>query len=292
MAVARTYRPRIRNHSRVRNALIYVLPYAITESVIVGRPLVPFMDAPRYLARLGVSLDDQSQTNRHLRYLQRRHLRTIPFTNHFVRNGDGTTLRAETAVPRISGGGGGLCYDLNGAFAWLLEELGYDVTFVSGRPMHDDGSYGPEYDHLALVVDDRLVDVGFGGEFARQPLPLDGAPRSDVSGMYRVFEDDDGHAAQKRTDDGWGDVYRFDPTPRAPNEFAEMMEYHATAADAPFTGDLLATRPTEDGRLTLSSDTLTRTNHGNQSKRDVSREQLNAVLREEFGLVSPANWNE
>lgn len=37
----------------------------------------------------------------------------------------------------------------------------------------DDESLYPEYHHLALLVDEHLVVVGFG-DFARNPLPLDG----------------------------------------------------------------------------------------------------------------------
>lgn len=259
------------------------------------------MDADQYLDRIGLRPDRRSRDGLEgLAELQRRHLRAVPFTNAFVDAGAGTSPDPETAVPRIISGGGGLCYDCNGAFAWLLAELGYDVRLVSARPRRDDGSYGPEYDHLALLVAEHLVDVGFG-DFARQPLPLDGAHRTDVSGTYRVIEDgsdratddaddlDDGHTmvAQRRADDGWEVMYRFDTLPRTGDEFAELADFHATSPDSPFAGDRLATIPTANGRISLSGTSLTVTEGGTKRKEAVPPERVDTVLRDRFGLVVP-----
>lgn len=223
----------------------------------------------RYLQQIGSTLDTPPRADREfLVTLQQRHLYTVPFTNAFVRDGHGTSLYPEATVPRIAGGGGGLCYDLNGAFAWLLEKVGFDVVFCSARPLHDDGSYGPDFDHLALLVDDHLIDVGFG-DFARQPIPIDGTTHTDISGTYRIAEIDDEYTVQTREDDGWQDKYRFDMTPRAPTEFDEMTEYHATSPDSPFTGDLLATLPTENGRITLSDTTITITEGDTRRKQTI-----------------------
>lgn len=253
------------------------------------------MHASQYLDRIGFPPDRRSWDGlASLAALQRHHLHAVPFTNAFVDAGAGTTPDPETAVPRIVSGGGGLCYDCNGAFARLLAELGYDVTLVSARPRRDDGTYGPEYDHLALLVGDHLVDVGFG-DFVRQPLPLDGAHRTDVSGTYRVIEagDDaetdglDGtHAmiAQRRAEKGWNDMYRFDATPRTRDEFAEMADYHATSPDSPFADGRFATLATDDGRITLSGTSLTVTENGEKRKESVSPERAAALFADRFGL--------
>ncbi len=257
------------------------------------------MDASRYLDRIGLSPGDESRSALALETLQRRHLATVPFTNLFVYNDAGTTPEPETAVPRIVSGGGGLCYDCNGGFAWLLEELGYDVSLLSARPRHDDGTYGPEYDHLALLVEDHLVDVGFG-DFARQPLPLDGGPRSDVSGTYRIvaadrdggtdstvdstIDDECTHLVERQTGDAWEPVYRFDTTPRRPSAFAGMADFHATSPDSHFAGDRLATLPTEDGRLTLAGATLTITEGDRKRKEPVPPGAVETVLADRFGL--------
>lgn len=241
-------------------------------------------DLDQYLERIGVPSDRRARTDwAFLRELQRRHLLSIPFTNAFVRDGHGTSLDPDVVVPRIADGGGGICYDLNGAFAWLLEAFDFDVSLCSARPRRDDGSYGPAFDHLALLVDGHLVDIGFG-DFARQPIPIDGGTRTDVSGTYRVVDVDDEHAVQTRADDGWRDKYRFDTTPRSRKEFVEMADYHATSPDSPFTGELLATLPTEGGRITLSGTSITITERGTRKKQQISPTQLDDVLYDRFGL--------
>ncbi|AGB15600.1 arylamine N-acetyltransferase [Halovivax ruber XH-70] len=269
------------------------------------------MTIGRYVERLGVSEATLSANGTDaLAELQRRHLLEVSFTNAFIDAGAGTSLDPATAVPRTVSGGGGLCYDCNGAFAWLLQELEYDVSLLSARPRYDDGSHGPEYDHLALLVDEHLVDVGFG-DFARQPLPLDGRLRSDVSGTYRVIEvadhggtsggnhaqaddepDGDGdapsdectHVAQRRSDDGWETLYRFDVTPRAGDEFADLVRFHATSSESPFAGARMATLATADGRLTLSGTSMTVTEAGEKRKESVSASRTDAVLADRFGL--------
>lgn len=246
-----------------------------------GSPIEPV----EYLDRLNATSVEPSRPDIDtLAELQQLHLQTVPFTNLYVRNGIGTSPYPAESVPRIITSGGGLCYDLNGGFAWLLTEHGYDVTLLSGRVKRDDGSFGQEYDHLALLVEDHLVDVGFG-DFARQPLPLDGTLRTDVSGTYRIIKHDDVYTAQKRMDDGWTDEYRFRTTPRTLEEFTEMTKYHTTSPDSPFTGDLLVTRATENGRVTLSGETLTITAYEERRKQHVPPERLNDLLHSEFGLA-------
>ena len=80
---------------------------------------------------------------------------------------------------------GGFCYELNGLFAVLLAELGHDVALHSAR-VRQDGRWGPPLDHLALVVGNLLVDVGFGAH-STHPLRLDTAEEQhDPSGVFRV----------------------------------------------------------------------------------------------------------
>src|SRR5258706_10346992 len=88
-----------------------------------------------------------------LRALQRAHLYSVPFENLDIARGRRITLDIERiydkVVPRRRGG---FCYELNGLMGWLLHELGYEVKMLSARSFKDDGSFAPEYDHLALLV--------------------------------------------------------------------------------------------------------------------------------------------
>ena len=89
------------------------------------------MDINAYLQRINYrsSLAPTAQT---LRELQLAHLFTIPFENLSIHSGepiilDDAALFEKVVVRRR----GGFCYELNGLFAALLRQLGFDVTMLS-----------------------------------------------------------------------------------------------------------------------------------------------------------------
>ena len=84
---------------------------------------------------------------------------------------------------------GGFCYELNGLFALLLRALGFQVDMLSAAVANSTGGFGPEFDHLTLLVhleEDWIADVGFGESF-RQPLRLQAAlVQPQDGGSYRL----------------------------------------------------------------------------------------------------------
>lgn len=222
--------------------------------------------------------------------LQRRHLRAVPFENLDIIDGISIALDREAIATKvIDRSRGGFCYELNGLFERLLDALGFETTLLSGRVTRDDGSFGPQYDHLAILVDldePVLTDVGFG-DFARRPLPLSGNPVSDVGGTYRIRADpnDSGTFHAQSWADDWETEYVFTTRPRSYEEFAEMCQFHQTDPDSPFTSGPFVTRATESGRLTLSASSLTVTEHGVKQKYPVeSEEERERVLEDRFGI--------
>src|SRR3972149_5708622 len=126
------------------------------------------MDIPSYLARIRctgpIQLDYQT-----LRILQRDHMFTVPFENLDIELGKPILLNVEALWDKIIlDHRGGFCYELNGLFAWLLKQIGYEVTYLNARVYKEDGSLGIDFDHLALIVrapsmpERWLADVGFG----------------------------------------------------------------------------------------------------------------------------------
>jgi len=190
---------------------------------------------------------------------------------------------------------GGFCYEVNGMFAWLLTELGFDVTLLSACVASPDGNYGPEFDHLSLLVKCPadaepnirwLADVGFGDTF-RQPLRLnvDGDQPQD-NRIYRI--ESDGIARlllQRSPDETWESQYRFTLRPRAFSEFAAMCHYHQTSPDSHFTRNSMITLALPSGRVTLNSNRLILTTNGQRVETPVpDRAEYDALLRKHFGL--------
>ena len=169
----------------------------------------------KYLARIGA--DERTVPDlEYLAHLQERHLLHVPFENFSVMYDDPIVLDEALLVEKIvEQKRGGFCYELNGAFGWLLRELGFKVKHISARGYNQETQqFGPEFDHMALQVfldSWYLVDVGFG-ESARNPIALPVGESSDVSGRYRVrpLQENRGDKDLLRLENGeWQPQYRF-----------------------------------------------------------------------------------
>src|SRR6266849_8664811 len=126
------------------------------------------VDIAAYLRRIGYT-GPVTATLPTLRQIHRAHLLAVPFENLDIPLGHPIVCDEDTFVRKIvERRRGGFCYEMNGAFAALLRTIGFEGTLLSARASRKDGSYGPEFDHLALRVDldaPWLADVGFGDSF-------------------------------------------------------------------------------------------------------------------------------
>ncbi len=134
------------------------------------------MDIQAYLKRINYQ-GGVTPTLETLRQLHHAHLHTIPFENLDIGLGRPIVLNEAALFDKIViRRRGGFCYELNGLFAAMLRELGFDVTLLSAEVAREDGGYSPPFDHLTLMVKINgtawLADVGFGASFL-EPIPLD-----------------------------------------------------------------------------------------------------------------------
>ncbi|WP_124283979.1 arylamine N-acetyltransferase [Streptomyces sp. NBC_01260] len=250
-----------------------------------------------YLARIGATRPDRPDAAA-LRELQLRHLTAVPFENLSIHLGEDIVLEEQTLLDKIvAGRRGGFCYELNGAFAALLRELGFEVALLQARVHGDDGKLGIPYDHLALRVgtDDGtgpwLADVGFG-DHAQHPLALDDrTDQEDPRGTFRIRR-----APAEAAEDGedYGDVevlrdgapqFRLDPRPRALADFRAGAWYHRTSPDSGFTRAPVCSRFTAAGRITLSGRKLVTTVGAERHETPLgSDDEVLAAYHEHFGL--------
>lgn len=124
------------------------------------------------LKRIGATADAPSPAA--LAVLHERHLCTVPFENLDIRRGIPLSLDEDRILDKIvRRRRGGLCFELNTAFAWLLRGLGYRVSLASGDLGLANDGFGPAGHHMLLLVDagpdDQryVVDVGYGPGFLR-----------------------------------------------------------------------------------------------------------------------------
>ena len=213
----------------------------------------------------------------------------MPFENLSIHLGEDVVLEDDALVDKVVGRHrGGFCYELNGAFAALLRDLGHDVELLAARAHHGDGRLGPPYDHLALRVDGTwLADVGFG-RFAVEPLRLDtdGEDQADPGGTFRLVGTPEGDVDVLH--DGVPQ-YRLELRPRQLGDFEATAWWHRTSPDSHFTQSLVCSRLTDTGRVTLSDHLLVRTVGGERTERTLETDdEVLAVYRDEFGINLPA----
>jgi N-hydroxyarylamine O-acetyltransferase len=248
------------------------------------------MNVPAYLHRIGYT-GPITPTLETLRSIHRAHLETVPFENLDISLKRPIVLEQNSFVHKIvEENRGGFCYELNGAFAALLREMGFRVTLLSARAPRKDGSPGPEFDHLTLRVDLEdpwLVDVGFGECFLEPLLLRTGIGQRQDQGTFRITQEGASLSVERQQHDGsWKTEYLFTLTPRHLEDFAEMCHYHQTSPQSHFTQKPLCTRATPNGRITLSDLKLIVTENGARQERMLtSEEERRTVLKDNFGLV-------
>lgn len=234
------------------------------------------MDLQKYLARIGYTgqvMPDYPT----LRALHVAHLLAVPFENLDIHAGRTITVGAENSYRKIvEERRGGFCYEQNGLFGEMLTRIGFGVTYLSGQVARGAGVWGPEFDHLALLVeipDDApyLADVGFGESF-REPLRWnDTAPQTQDDREYRLAETLEGRIlSQKVAGKDWQDQYLLSVLPRSLDDFAGMAHYHQTSPDSGFTKNPLISQALPDGRITLTDKLFITTRQGQRTEQTLA----------------------
>jgi N-hydroxyarylamine O-acetyltransferase len=264
------------------------------------------MDVQAYLRRINYR-GELAPTAATLRELHRAHLLAVPFENLDIQLGRPIQLDQQALFDKIvMHRRGGFCYELNGLFALLLRELGFQVTLLAAGVARADGGFGPEFDHLTLLVGVPsaeaaahhpqtltpnpqhpawLADVGFGDSF-REPLRFVEAIEQAQDGRaYRLDRDGTHWTLMQRDGADWAPQYRFTLQAHAHTEYADMCRYHQTSPESSFTRKRVCTLATPNGRITLSELVLIATADGERTEQVLpDQSAFQAALREYFGI--------
>jgi N-hydroxyarylamine O-acetyltransferase len=248
------------------------------------------MEVGAYLERIGYH-GPHDPTEETLAGLQRAHLLSVPFDALDCHLGNPVTIEPADAYRKVVGARrGGFCFELNGLFAWLLEELGFAVTRLAARPVIGaDGALAPPAAHLALLVElggRRLADVGFGVPFALEPLDVDDRGEQVRAGRaFRVYEDPGGLVAEATGLETLPRAYRFTLDPAPPGPFA------ASCAASTDPESMFATRaPVQqlfaDGWVIVTRQAVSGRRGGEPIDRPIAGEDdWREQLERHFGLV-------
>ncbi len=225
-----------------------------------------------------------------LHVLHRAHQMRVPFENLSIHLSEPVLLAEDVLVDKIvTRRRGGFCYELNGAFAILLEAMGAEVRRVAARVYGGDGHVGPPLDHMALVVRASdasgpwLIDVGFGSHSV-YPLLFDSRhEQNDPAGRFLLVDSGDGDVDVLK--DG-NPQYRIEPKERSLADFIPTCWWQTTSPDSHFTQDIICSRLTKVGRVSIAGRTLIITENGSRAEQQLTGDDaLLAAYREHFGII-------
>jgi N-hydroxyarylamine O-acetyltransferase len=241
-----------------------------------------------YLDRIGVT-GPAAGDAAGLRTLHQAHQRTVPFENLSIHLAEQISLDEPDLIDKIvRRRRGGFCYELNGAFALLLEALGAQVSRVGAR-VHGEAGLSPPLDHLALVVRPAdgtgpwLADVGFGSH-SDYPLRLDDRnDQDDPAGRFRL--EDAGEGDIDVLKDG-KPQYRLETRAVSLADCVPTCWWQQTSPLSHFTQSTICSRLTPGGRVSISGRLLIQTEHGTRTEQQLDTDDaLLAAYRDHFGVV-------
>lgn len=246
-------------------------------------------DLRAYLGRIGIDAPAGPGLDA-LTRLQLAHLQAVPFENLAIFAGRSVTTDDNWTFSKVvDQRRGGWCFEINGAFAQLLESLGFTVRRLAAAVLL--GGPNTVVDHLVLeVVLDQpyLVEVGFGDNAPIVPLPLHATgPIETRCGTFEFLDSPQGTTLSQLVDGVPEARYRFKRVNHVAVDFepASMrLQSDPTLfwSTSPFATRLLDDQGT---RLILTRDTLKTKRADGTVEVPVDSHDWNDVLFEHFGII-------
>lgn len=245
------------------------------------------MDTAAYLEWIGFggtpSVDLTTLTQ-----LQRLHMTAVPFENLFITRGIHVTTDAASSIDKIVRlGRGGWCFELNGAFAALLEAVGFRVTLLGAAVLLDGPSRVIEHLALEVMVDEPyLVDVGFGESFI-QPLALNRAgPQDGGNATYELIGSPEGTTLTRHVDGVPTPEYRFKRVALRLDDFTPISDSMQIDPEKRWRSKPFATRLLDGGpdRVTVRRDVRKLVRDGVVDERALTGDEWEDELIRWFGF--------
>lgn len=214
------------------------------------------LDVQKYLQRINYDgpLDGSARA---LFALQEAHYIAVPYENFDILAGRPLSLELPDLFRKIVlEHRGGYCFELNGLFGALLQELGYHVTEHFSRYLRDEQPL-PMPRHRILVVEAEgkryFTDVGVGGVVPRWPVLMEpGLEQKQNNETYRLAHDPVlGNVIQEFRHGEWSNYISFTDDPAYPVDFTACNYWCQHAPESIFNKEPMAAILTPDGRVTM-----------------------------------------
>jgi N-hydroxyarylamine O-acetyltransferase len=250
------------------------------------------MELNDYRARIGYT-GELTPTVDTLRALHLAHATHIPFENLDVLLRRPILLDIESLWAKlVTGRRGGYCFEQNGLFAAVLEEVGFRVLRLGARVRMGAVGIRPR-SHMVLLVEaggDRwLADVGFGADGLIHPVALHpDAEAVQFAWKYRVVTEGANYVLQSWYPQGWLDLYAFDLEEQHPVDYEVANHFTSTYPRSPFVTTLRVQFPGPQVRTMLVNRILTERTPEGATETGVGDDgAILDVLAKRFGLVFP-----
>jgi N-hydroxyarylamine O-acetyltransferase len=250
----------------------------------------PPLDIIAYLERIGYT-DVIDVTDEVLTRLHKKHVYQIPFENLDVYYKRIFNLDIRNVYQKvINDKRGGFCYELNLLFNCLLTQIGFTSRIIASRIFNGDGTVGPEFDHMSIHVKtgkEYLLDVGYGDLFVT-PIEITEGVQFDGRNYFQINKWNKNEYVISMSGDGlsFSKKYTFGLDVVDIKDFNTICFDKQTSPTSFFVKNVVCTKPTEKGRVTIFNNKLVEKNGESRMEQVIqSDEHLTRCLKDKFGMV-------
>ncbi|AIV07879.1 arylamine N-acetyltransferase [Vibrio harveyi] len=256
-------------------------------------------DLQAYLKKVGISQSLNINTDTLLLLHNAQH-RRLPFENFDISLGRGISVAEQDIINKlIYRERGGYCYELNALLFNVLKTIGFDARPLLGR-VHLSGTPSGRTHQFTLVTmgeDKWIVDVGFGSNTPRAPLPfvLNQDIHTDLQTFRFIEHELVGYMLQVQSYDDpeqWIDLYSLDFEHVFDGDIVCGNHYTSTSPNSHFTSSRVATLATDSGIITLFNHSLKYRANGEVVEIELEAgETYLSALKTHFGIALDADYS-
>ena len=157
---------------------------------------------------------------------------------------------------------GGICFELNGLYAWLLESLGFNFVSFAGRFINKINVYQMrQHRNMCVTINGKryITDVGVNSESPRIPLLLEEQRvQSDGISQYKFTRDEfwGWLLWQKEKGKPWKRMLGFTEEPQLEKDYVFPSFWCDAHPDSPFNKEKELSIFREDCNITIRGNFL------------------------------------